>query len=47
MLGKKKGDEDLKGATSVSGDGSSFDSNHVKLFIEDKQIYYLVWENMK
>ena len=35
MLGKKKGDEDLKGATSVSGDGSSFDSNHVKLFIED------------
>ena len=35
MLGKKKGDEDLKGATSVSGDGTSFDSNHVKLFIED------------
>ena len=35
MLGKKKGDEDLKGATSVSGDGSSFDSNHVKLYIED------------
>lgn len=35
MLGKKKGDEDLKGATSVSGDDSSFDSNHVKLFIED------------
>jgi len=35
MLAKKKGGEDLKGATSVSGDVSSFDSNYVKLFIED------------
>ena len=36
MLGKKKGDDDLKGATNVENDNSSFDSNNVKLYIEDK-----------
>ena len=36
MLGKKKGDEDLKGATQVSNDGTNFDANNVKLYIEDQ-----------
>ena len=36
MLGKKKGDADLKGASEVSDDGKSFDANNVKLFIEDQ-----------
>jgi len=36
MLGKKKGDTDLKGASEVSDDGTSFDANNVKLFIEDQ-----------
>ena len=36
MLGKKKGDSELKGATEVSDDGKSFDANNVKLFIEDQ-----------
>ena len=36
MLGKKKGDADLKGATEVSNDGQSFDTNNIKLFIEDQ-----------
>ena len=33
MLGKKKGDEDLKGASEVKDDGTSFDTNNIKLFI--------------
>ena len=36
MLGKKKGDDDLKGATNVEKDNSSFDTNNVKLYIEDQ-----------
>lgn len=36
MLGKKKGDADLKGASEVSDDGTSFDTNNIKLFIEDQ-----------
>ena len=36
MIGKKKGDTDLKSASDVSDDGQSFDSNNVKLFIEDQ-----------
>ena len=36
MLGKKKGDEDLKGASEVGNDGTSFDTNNIKLFIEDQ-----------
>ena len=36
MLGKKKGDDDLKGASQVDNDGQSFDTNNVKLFIEDQ-----------
>tara|TARA_B100000925_G_scaffold232926_1_gene181476 strand:- start:21 stop:953 length:933 start_codon:yes stop_codon:yes gene_type:complete len=36
MLGKKKGDEDLKGASEVKDDGTSFDTNNIKLFIEDQ-----------
>ena len=36
MLSKKKGDEDLKGASEVEDDGSNFDTNNVKLFIEDQ-----------
>ena len=36
MLGKKKGDDDLKGATEVDNDGSNFDANNVKLYIEDQ-----------
>ncbi len=35
MLGKKKGDEDLKGASDVTNDAKSFDTNNVKLYIED------------
>ena len=34
MLGKKKGDEDLKG--EVGNDGISFDTNNIKLFVEDQ-----------
>jgi len=36
MVGKKKGDEDLKGASEVSNDGQSFDTNNIKLYIEDQ-----------
>ena len=36
MVGKKKGDADLKGATEVSDDGKNFDTNNVKLFIDDQ-----------
>ena len=36
LLTKKKGDDDLKGATEVSDDGKSFDTNNIKLFIEDQ-----------
>ena len=36
MVGKKKGDEDLKSASEVVNDGSNFDTNNVKLFIEDQ-----------
>ena len=35
MLGKKKGDEDLRGASDVTNDSKSFDTNNVKLYIED------------
>ena len=36
MLGKKKGDDDLKGASEVGNDGKNFDTNNIKLYIEDQ-----------
>ena len=36
MLGKKKGDDDLIGATNVENDANSFDTNNIKIFIEDQ-----------